>query len=309
MFFVCTIYLIARSIINWNLNLKNHLKVMLISLVAIIPWMIIAKFYNWRNYKIIWSNFRPFEGKVFSFFLHMPLDISWILFVFFLLSVVFILIFKRNTLSLYFGLLFIAYYFFLALDIGNYSPRLAMSYYPVIAVYLSLFLCGIIDLLKWKHSFKIIYLMLSIYLISICTVPSINAQFLSSVEFTKLKYFPSHDAMRWVKENVKDGEKILTLRIMSSDFYRVKYGIDKNRIVSFWYEIDKISTTDKLKAFCREHHISYIMFPYHPGYIKEFSPALNISEDLKSNQDKEFMEIAKYNCDDKYIYIYILKDS
>ena len=107
----------------------------------------------------------------------------------------------------FFGLLFIAYYFFLALDIAQHSPRLAMTYYPAIAVYVALFLSSIIDKIRWKHSFKIIYLSLSIYLISICTVPSLNAQFLSSLEFKKLKYFPSADAMQWVKENVEDRRK------------------------------------------------------------------------------------------------------
>lgn len=308
MFFICTIYLLARSIISQDLNLKNHLKVMLISLVSIIPWMIISKFFSWRNYKIIWSNFKPFEGKVFSFFLHMPLDISWILFVLFMFSVVFILIFKRNPISLFFGLLFLSYYFFLALDIANYSPRLAMSYYPAISVYLSLFLCSIIDTVRWKHTFKMIYMIIAIYMISICTVPSLNAQFLSSFEFRKLKYFPSEDAMRWVKENVKEGEKILTLRIMSADFYRLKYEIDNNRIVSFRYEIKNANTADKLMAFIREHKITYIMFPYNFAYIRQMRPDLDISEYIKSNLDKEFMEIATYNNDENYIYIVKLKD-
>ena len=308
MFFICVIYLIIRSMINRDSNIKDHLKVMLMSLVTIIPWMIIGKFYSWRNYKIIWSNFTPFEGKVFSFFMHIPLDISWLLFILFLCSVVFVLTFKRNTLVFFFGLLFIAYYFFLALDIANYSPRLAMTYYPAIAVYLALFLNSIIERIRWKHSFKIFYLVLSVCLISICTVPSLNAQYLSSVEFRKLRYFPSDEAMKWVKKNVQEGEKIVTIRVMSSNFYRVKYGIDKNRIVDFWYEIDKVSSPDKLKEFCRESDISYIMFPYNTVYVRYSRPSLNIFEYLKNNPDKEFVEIQKYNIDDNYIYIYKLKN-
>ncbi|MBI5739868.1 MAG: glycosyltransferase family 39 protein [Nitrospirae bacterium] len=309
MFFICSGYLIVRDIANRNLNIINHFKVMLMSLAPIIPWMIIGKFYNWRNYEIIWSNFKPFEGKVFSFFLQIPQDISWVLFVMFLFSVAYLLIFKRDTLSLYFGFYFIAYYFFLALDIANYSPRLAMTYYPSMAVYLSLFLSSIIEKIKWRHSFKVSYMILSVCLISICTVPTLKAQFLSSLEFIKLKYFPSDEAMKWVKENVKEGEKILTLRIMSSDFYRIKYGIDKNRIISFWYEIDNVSTPDRLKAFCREHDVSYIMFPYNSAYIEEISPSLNIAEYLKNTREKELVEVARYYLDENSIYIYRFHDS
>jgi len=308
MFFICSIFLITRGIKNKDSNCFVHLKVMLISVVPIIPWMIIGKFFNWRNYRIIWSNFQPFDGNVFSFFMHLPLDISWVLFVLFLFSVVFILIFKRNTLTLFFGLLFIAYYFFLALDIANYSPRLAMSYYPGIVVYLSIFLCSIVNKIRWKHSFKTIYLMLAVYLISICTVPSIRADFLSSHEFSKLKYFLSEDAMKWVKENVKENEKVLTLRIMSADFYRIKFGIDKNRIIGMWYEISEVDTPEKLKVFCREHNITYIMFPYNEEYIKEGTPSFDIFEYIKSNPEKEFVELAEFKLNENSIYIYKVKD-
>ena len=305
MFFICAFYLVVRSILNRDVNYKNNLKVMLISLVPIIPWMIIGKFYSWRNYKIIWSNFIPFEGKVYSFFMNMPLDISWLFFVLFLISLVYFLCVKRNELSLFFALLFVTYYFFLALDVANYSPRLAMTYYPAIVVYLALLLHDVIDNIRWKHSFKVIYIALSIYLVSICTVPSLNAQYLSSVEFLKLKYFPSDVAMKWVKDHVNKGEKVLTIRIMSSDFYRVKYGIDMNRIVGMWYMIDEVSTPEKLRAFSREHNLSYIMFPYNPDYIKS-SSKLNILEFLKNNPYSEFEEIERFNIENNYIYIYKL---
>jgi hypothetical protein len=197
----------------------------------------------------------------------------------------------------------------MALDIANYSPRLAMSYYPAIAVYVSLFLYNIIIKIRWKHAFKVCYLMLSLYLISICTVPSLKAQHLSSVEFRKLKYFPSDVAMQWAKENVKEGEKILTLRMMSAEFYRVKYGIDKIRMVDFWFHFNEISTFDKLRTFCRERNISYIMFPYSSAYINETRPAYDLFEDLKNNTYSEFMEITNFNLDENFIYIYSVKES
>jgi 4-amino-4-deoxy-L-arabinose transferase-like glycosyltransferase len=302
MFFVCTIYLIAKTIKSKDLHFITHLKVMLLSLVPIIPLMIIGKFFTWRNYKIIWSNFRPFDGKVFTFFLNFPQDISWILFSLFLFAIVYILLAKRNALSLYFGFLFIAYYSFLVLDIGNYSPRLYMALYPAIAVYLSQFLYSIIAKISWKYSFQMLYLVLSIYLISICTIPSLNAQFMSSDEFKKLKYFPSDAAMQWVKGNVKEGEKILTLRIMSSLFYRDKYEIDRNKIDAFWYDTIEVPTPEKLIKYYKDNKISYIMFP-------SFSAKIKILEYLNENRYKEFIEVARFNRDNNYIYIYRLKDS
>ncbi len=307
MFIICTIYLVVRSIVNRDFNFKNHLKILLISLVPIMPWMIIGKFYNWRNYKIVWSNLVPFEGKVFSFFMHIPLDISWILFILFVFSVVYILIFKRNTLSLFFGLLFVTYYFFLAMDIANYSPRLAMTYYPAIAVYIALFLSAIINKVKWKHFFKAVYLVLVVYLIIICTVPSINAQYLSSLEFKKLQYYPADDAMKWVRENVKEGEKILNLNLFSYAFYREKFGIDR-KIITFMHS-DEFSSPDELKTFYREQNMSYIMFPYNQTYVETSRPWLNMWEYLRNNPDNEYIEVGKYIFDEYYIYIYQLKEN
>jgi len=302
MFFICTLYLIAKTIKSKDLHYIAHLKVMLLALVPIIPLMTIGKFFIWRNYKIIWSNLRPFDGKAFTFFLNFPRDISWILFSLFLFAIVYILFIKRSTLSQYFGLLFLAYYSFLVLDIGNYSPRLYMPLYPAIAVYLSLFIYDVIERIKWKHSFKLAYSVISIYLIIICTVPSINAQFIADNEMQKFKYFPDDAAMQWVKENVNEGEKVLTLRIMSSLFYTYKYGIDRKKIDDLWYEITAVSTPEKLIKYYKDNKISYVMFP-------SFSSEKKILKYLKENRNEEFIEVTRFNRDDNYIYIYRLKDS
>jgi len=301
MFFICFAFLALLKIKKPETYLTSHFSALLLSLVPIMPWMIINKFYSWRSYKIIWSNFKPFEGKVYTFFLNFPMDVSWVIFSLFLFSIVFILVAKKNTLTLFYGFLFIAYYFFLVLDIGNYSPRLYLALYPTIAVFLSQFLYSIIDKSRWKYSFRIIYLVLSVYLISICTVPSLNAQFTSAPEFKKLKYFPTEEAMQWVKENVKDGETVLTVRIMSAAFYSDKYEIDKNKIYNLWYETVEISTPEKLLSFYKNNKISYIMFP-------SFSANIKILEYLNENRYKGFIEVARFNQDNNYIYIYRLKD-
>lgn len=303
MVFICAAYLIYNWIKNKDVKFSISFKVMLLSLVPIVPWMIIGKFFTWRNYKIVLSNFIPPHGKVFAYFLHLPLDISWILFALFMLSIIFILILKRNNLSLFFLLLFITYYLFYAIDMAGISPRLSMAFYPTIAVFTALFISVITDKVRWKHSFKFIFVILISYLIAICTVPSLNASFLKSAEFRKLQNYPSEKAMKWVKDNVKNGEKTLTLRIMPALFYRDKYGIDKNKIVHFWYELYDVSTPEKLRKFIIENRITYIMFPYGPEY-HPFSANLPILQYLKENRDNEFIEATKFNIGENYIFIY-----
>jgi hypothetical protein len=122
----------------------------------------------------------------------------------------------------------------------------------------------------------------------------------------KLQYFPSAEAMQWVKDNVDEGEKILTVRIMSYNFYRVKYAIDNNRINGFWYDIEEIATPEKLKAYYKKNEISYVMFPYSSKY--QYLGHRTILQYLKENREKEFIEIKKFNLDDNLIYVYKLKN-
>ncbi len=304
MVFICAAYLIYSRTKNRDLIFSSSFKVLMLSLVPILPWMIIGKFFTWRNYKIVLSNFIPPHGKIYTYFLTLPSEISGILFTLFMLSIIYILIFKKNNLSLFFLLLFITYYLFFAIDMANISPRLSMAFYPTIAVFTALFISDITNKVRWKHSFKFVFIILISYLITICTVPSLNASYLKSYEFRKLQYYPSEKAMKWVHNNIKNGEKILTLRIMTAQFYRDKYGIDKNKIVDFWFDLKDVFPPEKLRKFIIENGITYIMFPY-----KVEDPMIAdwpVLQYLEENRDNEFIETTKFSRGENYIYIYTI---
>jgi 4-amino-4-deoxy-L-arabinose transferase-like glycosyltransferase len=302
MVFICAAYLMYDRVKNKNRDLSISLKVLSLSLIPIIPWMIIGKFYTWRNYKIVWSNFIPPDGKVYAYIMQIPSDISWVLFALFILSTIFILAFKRNNLTLFFLSLFIIYYFFYAIDMAAISPRLSMVLYPTIAAFTALFVSEIINKIRWKHFFKSIFIAFFAYLIAICTIPPFNSRYLKSVEFKKLQYYPIEEAMQWVKENVKDGEKILTLRIMPALFYRDKYKIEKNKIVHYWYELKDVSTPEKLRKFVYENRITYILFPYSPEY--PYSQHVPILQYLKENNENEFLETSRFQRDNYTLHLY-----
>jgi hypothetical protein len=204
---------------------------------------------------------------------------------------------------MFYGFLFVAFYLFYTADYTAIykQHRFSVAFYPAITVFLSQLIYTIIKKIKWKHSFKTAYFVLSVYLI----VLSINPYLGTHVFADKALKFPSDKAMTWVKDNVKDGEKIMTLRIMPAQFYRDKYGINRNKIIDFWYELDGISTPDELKEFYITNKISYIMFPYSPKYPLEGER--EILKYLKENPSNEFVEIAKFTIDENYIYIYKLR--
>lgn len=302
MFIICFAFLIAYKLRKNNLNSLIELKILSLSLVSIIPWMIISKIFNWRNYTFVLSNLTSLDGKMVNYFVLMLSNLSEIVFTLFILSLFYICIFKRNMLTLYFGFLFIVYYFFTVSDIGGLDPRMSMTFYPTITVFVSIFIYRIIQNIKWRHAFKLCFIIITVYLIIICAVPPLNNRFLTLMN-RKLHYYPIEEAMKWVKENVKDGERILTIRILPVDFYRVKHEIDKKKIVGLTYDIDELSTLDW--SFYRNHNISYIMFPYGERYSEDYL----IIRYLKENRNNEFIEIAKFNMDENFIYIYKFKES
>ncbi len=307
MFFVCFAFL-AASILKKNTMLTlRHLKVLLLSLIIIFPWMIISKYFTWRNYTFQLSNFTSFDGKVFTYIPLIQSNMSAFMFALFVLSVIYLLFFRRTVLTIYFALLFIVYYFIITSDVGSLSPRFSMFFYPSITVFLSLFISRAIKLTKWRHAFKLIYIALTVYLITICTVFPLNMQFLRIMN-KKLHYFPVEKAMKWVKDNVNHDENVLALRILPLKFYSYKYGIARDNIIEMVYGIEEVSTPERLSSFNKKHNISYIIFPYSHEYIND-NIRVGIFEHLKNNLDRGYIEVAKYNQDENIIYIYKLKES
>jgi len=301
MFFICIAYLIYCRIKDRDFNFLQYLKIMLMSLVPVIPWMIIQKLFSWRNYRIILSNLIPPHGMGYSHFMYLPTETTWIIFILFILSIFFVLRSNRNHLLLFFLLQFIAYYLFLALDQLSVSPRMLMVFCPSIVIFAALFVSFIVNKARRKFSFTFIFIILIALLILHNAVPSLNASFLGHPEFIKLQDYPSDRAMKWVKNNVRTGEKILSIRVMTALFYRDKYGIDKNKIINLWYdEIDEVSTPEKLKKFCIANNVNYIMFPYGAVY-NEYFPILKY---LNDNANNEFIKVTEYNTGGNFIHVY-----
>jgi hypothetical protein len=307
MFFICVAYLFLHKLKNRELHQRIHYKILLLSLIPIVPWLIIGKLFYWRGAWISLSRLVRFDTAT-AYFLMIPTQISWIVFFLFVLSIIYVLFFEKNHVSLFWGFIFIAFYSFYASQYFGVSHRFAMAFYPTIAIFLACFLRSISHKIRWKHSFKVIYLVLTIFLIVLCAVPEIRARMLSYKD-AKALYFPNEKAMTWVRDNVKNGEKIVSLHFKADLFYRDKYEINPDKIVSFWYDLQEyFPTSEKLKAFCRGNRVSYIMFPDGPSFLTGAGDKV-IFKYLKENKDNEFIEVTKFNIDKNYIYIYRLKDN
>ncbi|MEM3101739.1 MAG: glycosyltransferase family 39 protein [Candidatus Nitrosotenuis sp.] len=299
---VCFLFLCYKYIKQPNLYPLSYIKILLFAPLTVIPWMIIQRLYVWRHYTFQLSNLTSLDRKILPYFSEMALNLSLVIFILLILSVIYVCFVKRSIQTIYFGFLFIIYYFFIISDMGAVSPRFSMSFYPSITIFLSLFISDIMKKIHWRHAFKLSFIVLMTYLVII----SLDKHSLG-IESKKHQYYPSEDAMKWVKENVKDGEKILLMRIMSANFYRVKFRIDESRIINFWYELSEVATPERLKAFCKNNKITYIMFPYGQAYHLEGERM--IIRYLKEDFPNEFMEVERFNMGGNYIFVYRLKDN
>jgi hypothetical protein len=185
--------------------------------------------------------------------------------------------------------------------------RFSLAFYPSIAV----FTAQLISFLKRKlipvFLFKILLLVLIAYLALISTFihpSSLKAKFVT-YKNTDLRYFPTAEAMEWVKLNIKNDDKILILHIPPALFYRDKYKIERHKIIDMWYSLDAISTPNELSAFCKIKNISYIMFPHGPAHLIPHNK--EILEYIKENRYNKFEKVTHFNTDGNYINIYKLK--
>jgi len=304
LFFICIIYLILYKMTGQGraFDLGGSIKALLISLVPIVPWIVIGRFFNWRTYNIVWSNLISIDRHA-AFLSLIPENLSWIVFVLFLMSFVSVLISKKNYFTLYFSFLFVSYYLFLVADSVNQSSRLSMAFYPTISIFLSQFICNVTSRIKLKYSYEMTYFILIPYLIIISSLSPLNVNFYHE-EKMKVEYLPSEDALKWVHDNVKENEKILTLRILPAQFYIDKFGINRDRIIDLSYEIEDVSTPRKLKSFCNKNRIDYIMFPLYEKAINR-----EVLTYLKENNNNEFIPVARFNLGKNSIYIYKVREN
>lgn len=308
MLFICIVYLIILKVLHRKFCLFKYVKVMMLSLVPVVPWMIIAKFFVWRQYEIVWSHLFSLD-TLSSYLLLIPSQASWIIFALFLPAVFVSFIWKKDHLTWFIGLLFITYYLFFTADIMKEIDRYALVFYPFIA----LFTAQLISLLERKSIpaflFKILCVVLIAYLALICTFfrpSSLNAKFVT-YKNTSSRYFPTAKAMKWVKSNVKNNERILILHIPPALFYRDKYKIERHNIIDMWYKLDAIATPQELIAYCKKNDVSYIMFPHGTAHLIPHNK--DILEYLEENQYNEFAPVINFNMDGNYIDIYRLKES
>lgn len=310
MFAVCFTYLILSKIKKRDWRSIKDFKILLLSLIPIMPWLLKIGSSS-VYYEITWSQLLSFD-RLIAYALTIHAQLSSFIFVLLLFSLVFVLFRKRDDLSLFFGLLFIAYYSFFTLGQTLVLHRYSMALYPAISVLLAQLVYSICARIRWKYVFKLIFSVLTIYLIIICLIPRSSSN-ITTFRYKDLEtqYNPIDEATDWVKNRTGIDEKILVPNMRGYyKFYVENIYTDKDRINLkrfAYFKLKKIWTMtgiQKFQEFCEKNGISYIMYQYSPRNDFSDFPYADKLELIKENLDNAFTETAKFNVDDNYIFIY-----
>lgn len=327
MFVICFTYFLFSRIKKGDWKSILHINILLFSLVPIYPWLKIgnvqigATGLDSGMYALAWSNLIKFD-ELITYSLMIQSQMSWIISLLFLFSFIFILFVKRNELSLFFGLLFIAYYlFFTIMVVGKYNHRYALALYPAIAVFLAQCASDISQRIRWKHTFKLVCSVITIYLIVICLIPRSSSDIITyKYKDNDSQYFPYDKAADWISKSTNN-EKILVAYFKGEFMFYLDYfgnRINQERLLVTDYESENrqnVYPLQNLKKFCRSEKISFIMFPYSPrNSLPRVEPIIErgeMADYLKENMDmdNEFITAAKFNIDDNYIFIYKVKET
>lgn len=295
------------------------IKLSYFSLVPILPYLVLGKMYPNNPFGLNFSNWLS-PGPAFGYLAVLAKQLSYPLYALAILSTISIFfrkdIFKPAVfISFISFLLYYLLYTSSSLNTELYpllyakheagafivgTERYSMVFFPFISIITGVFLYRISAMIRWKHSFKLIFSLLTLYLVLLCTVwqvPPLNAQF---VKYKNIKshYFPVNEAMEWVRDNIRDGETMLILRVAPATFYRDRYRIDREKIVDIWYDLKKVSTPGKLKSLMAKRNISYIMFSYNNSEREK------ILMYLKNYRGAEYSRFAEFSSGGNYIYIY-----
>lgn len=319
MFIICFTYLFFSRIVKRDSSSTMHFKILLLSLIQIVPFFMIGKIGGTNFYEPEWSNLISLN-KLIAYFLMIQSQISWIIFILFLFSSGFIISTKRDSLSLFFGLLFMGYYlFYIMSGAGIINHRYSMAIYPAIAVFSAQSIFDITQRIRWKNTFKLFFSILTIYLVIICLIPRSSSSLITfKYKDFESQYYPVDKATDWIRNRTKNSEKILSLFMTDYEFYVERIYANRTEInpKRFIHADDGMSRElsfplENLIQYCRSNDISYIIFPYSPKNslppIGSYKAMAEMTEYLKENAGSEFTEVAMFSSDDNYIVVFKMR--
>lgn len=331
LFALCSAYLIICRIKKKDLDLWKHLKVLSLAPITFLPWYFVG---TRGGDGMVLSHLTAFDSLISSF-LMIPSQLSWPVYSLFLISTAWLVIYKRNHLSLFFAFIYIPYYLLYTSLEQQTVHRYTMAFYPTISVFLSLFINDTLHKFRWRYAFTLASSVLIVYLAVLCVIPRSSTKLITFkyTDFENQSDFPVDDAMEWIKNETGKDERVLAFSFDRYEAAAREKGIDPNTLYPARSELTYLSTPDDIKAFrqdlrelCNKLKINYIVFcvysdrisdPYYNNMFRENGFIRNLILNIKIREkelriflkDTGYDEQAKFELDGNSIYVYKLSNT
>lgn len=227
-------------------KLVYYIKMTLISLVPILPWIFIEYIYGIRGITLQFS--KLFSFNMFNYIVSLPNMITIPLFVLFIFGVFYFIRFIDN-LGWYALGLFSIFYVIFSLETASGATRLVIPYLPAVAIFA---IYGFDGFIKNKI-FKILSVLVVVFLV----VFSLGSYY---VDYKK-DLLPINEAVKYVSD-INHNTKILVQgQGLPYKFYVFKYKDDYNRYLApDWSDLGKSSIED-LYGYVIDNDIDFVILP------------------------------------------------
>jgi hypothetical protein len=268
-------------------------------LVGVVPWLVLVGWFAGperfirHRYEVSMSNWLSPELAT-GYLQQLPLQLSWPVLILIALSLIYSVIYSRNTLFVYMLVWFSVFYVFFTGDgcIGCIGyDRFALVLFLPLAVWMGVFVGGIIQVKAVRWLGLSLSLALVGYLVLVSTlvrVPPLGPQYASYLDaagnvppaeasaYWKEKvngaslgtsYLPAGQVFHYFKDQPQRAGKILIWDQQRMQFYAYKHEFDLDL-----YECSetvpecKFETKEQLLSFARDNGINYLLLPVGHGY-------------------------------------------
>ncbi len=282
-------WLVSRMRGKRWLSLSTYPKFAWIGVVPIIPHWIMVRLFSDVRYSFDFSNWTTLRTVTQNLSI-LPGQVTIPLFLFFAAGLIFSLLKRRDSLTLYCLILFLTYYAFWTSYFCIGDARYMMSVFPAIVILAASFLGELRNQVRWKKGASVLAVCMVAFLIYRAPVNPVGKSF----KYGSVFYFSYHEIYDHLKDNLKSKEKVGLISPITTavGFYRYKFGLE-HRLDFVSVSEDLLSNSEATHRYFEKENMRYLLV-FYPQNYPFFSPDVyDRLESFVDSSEKTFIEVRR----------------
>ena len=282
-------WLVSRMRGKRWLSWSTYPKFLWIGLVPIIPQWIMVRSFADVHYTFDLSNWAALKTATQNLTI-LPGQITIPLFFLFAAGLIWSLLKRRDSLTLYCLILFLTYYAFWTSYFYIGDPRYMMSILPSVVILAASFLGELRKQVRWKKATSILAVFMVAFLIYRVPVNPIGKSF----KYGSVFYFSYDETYTYLKDNLRSKEKVgfISPITTAAGFYRYKFGLEYKLDFVFLSE-DVLSNSEANRRYFEKENMRYLLVFYPQDYPFFSLDVYDRLENFVDSSENIFIEVRK----------------